>query len=88
MEDLEAIMTIVSNMMDINASHLLVRVFGSLKQIKTQWPIRPDLQHIKQKIQEIESNYKKDGLIDEANRRLAEVGAELERLDKERLKVP
>ncbi|XP_040961200.1 uncharacterized protein [Gossypium hirsutum] len=72
--------------MAINASHLLPRVLGSLEQIKTQWPIRPDLQHIKQKIQEIESNYKDDSLTEEAKRRLVEVGDELERLDQERLK--
>ncbi|KAB2060066.1 hypothetical protein ERO13_A11G321200v2 [Gossypium hirsutum] len=83
--DMEVIIRIVCNMMAINASHLLPRVFGSLEQIKTQWPIRPDLQHIKQKIQEIESNYKDDSLTDEAKRRLVEVGDELERLDQERL---
>ncbi|KAA3471979.1 Coiled-coil domain-containing 27 [Gossypium australe] len=84
--DMEVIIRIVCNMMAINASHLLPRVFGSLEQIKTQWPIRPDLQHIKQKIQEIESNCKDDSLTDEAKRRFVEVGDELERLDQERLK--
>ncbi|PPD93178.1 hypothetical protein GOBAR_DD09882 [Gossypium barbadense] len=86
MADTEVIIRIVCNMMAINASHLLPRVLGSLEQIKTQWPIRPDLQHIKQKIQEIESNYKDDSLTEEAKRRLVEVGDELERLDQERLK--
>ncbi|KAL1146543.1 hypothetical protein V6Z11_A11G381400 [Gossypium hirsutum] len=84
--DKDVIIWIVCKMMAINASHLLPRVLGSLEQINTQWPIRPDLQHIKQKIQEIESNYKDDSLTDEANRRLVEVGDELERLDQERLK--
>ncbi|KAK5787369.1 hypothetical protein PVK06_042023 [Gossypium arboreum] len=84
--DKDVIIWIVCKMMAINASHLLPRVLGSLEQINTQWPIRPDLQHIKQKIQEIESNYKDDSLTDEANRRLVEVGVELERLDQERLK--
>ncbi|MBA0858827.1 hypothetical protein Goshw_000820, partial [Gossypium schwendimanii] len=84
--DMEVIIRIVCNMAAINASHLLARVFGSLEHIKTQWPIRPDLQHIKQKIQEIESNYKDDSLTEEAKGRLVEVGDELERLDQERLK--
>ncbi|KAG4123667.1 hypothetical protein ERO13_D11G340160v2 [Gossypium hirsutum] len=69
-------------------TEVIIRIvfLGSLEQIKTQWPIRPDLQHIKQKIQEIESNYKDDSLTEEAKRRLVEVGDELERLDQERLK--
>ncbi|KAG8479860.1 hypothetical protein CXB51_029509 [Gossypium anomalum] len=86
MTDMEVILRIVCNMTAINASHLLPRVLGSLEQIKTQWPIRPDLQQIKQKIQEIESNYKDDSLTDEAEQRLVEVGDELERLDQKRLK--
>ncbi|KAL1075849.1 hypothetical protein V6Z11_D11G393000 [Gossypium hirsutum] len=85
--DMEVFIRIVCNMAAINAFHLIARVFGSLEQIKTQWPIRPDLQHMKEKIQEIESNYKDDSLTsDEAKRRLVEVGDELERLDQERLK--
>ncbi|XP_052479218.1 uncharacterized protein LOC105761759 [Gossypium raimondii] len=82
--DKDVIIRIVRNMMAINASHLLPRVFGSLEQITTQWPIRPDLQRMKQKIQEIE---KDDSSTDEAKRRIfVEVEYELERIDQERLK--
>ncbi|KAH1084452.1 hypothetical protein J1N35_024213 [Gossypium stocksii] len=71
--DLEVTLRTVCHMTDINASHLLPRV-------------RPDLQQIRQEIQEIESKYKDDSLADKAKQGLFEVGNKLERLDQERLK--
>ncbi|KAK8633107.1 hypothetical protein V6N13_013961 [Hibiscus sabdariffa] len=88
MAGMEAIIWVVWYMMANNVSHLLPQVFGSLK-LKLgmmQWPIRPDLQDIKQKIHGIESNYNVDGSEDEAKRRFVELGDEFERLNQQREK--
>ncbi|TYG80659.1 hypothetical protein ES288_D02G234700v1 [Gossypium darwinii] len=57
MADMESVILVVQTMMANNASHLLPEVLGTLKQIKTQWPVRSDIQTEKQKLQLIKSSY-------------------------------
>ncbi|KAH1098704.1 hypothetical protein J1N35_015625 [Gossypium stocksii] len=58
MADMEAVILVVKMMMAKNASHYLPEVLGALKQVNTQWPVRSDIDALKQKLQEIESSYK------------------------------
>ncbi|XP_052484565.1 uncharacterized protein LOC105794986 isoform X2 [Gossypium raimondii] len=87
MADMESVILVVQTMMAKNASHLLPEVLGTLKQIKTQWPVRSDIQTEKQNLQLIKSNYK-NGVLTEGNAKneLLAVGEKIEGLDEQRLK--
>ncbi|TYH85029.1 hypothetical protein ES332_D02G237900v1 [Gossypium tomentosum] len=87
MADMESVILVVQTMMANNASHLLPEVLGTLKQIKTQWPVRSDIQTEKQKLQLIKSSYK-NGVLTEGNAKneLLAVGEKIEGLDEQRLK--
>ncbi|MBA0738943.1 hypothetical protein Gogos_012252 [Gossypium gossypioides] len=87
MADMESVILVVQTMMANNASHLLPEVLGTLKQIKTQWPVRSDIQTEKQKLQLIKSSYK-NGVLTEGNAKneLLAVGEKIECLDEQRLK--
>ncbi|XP_039036317.1 uncharacterized protein LOC120173109 [Hibiscus syriacus] len=89
--DMESILFIVKLMMDSNSCHLLPQVLGSLKQIKTEWPmrsdipVRSDIQVIEQNIKKIEDESKKCGLTKaEAKLELVKVEVEMKKLDKKR----
>ncbi|GMI65788.1 hypothetical protein HRI_000248100 [Hibiscus trionum] len=89
--DMESILFVVKLMMGSNSCHLLPQVLGSLKQIKTQWPMRFDIP-VRSDIQVIKQNIKR--IVDECkNKRLTEAGAkqelikeekEMEKLDQQR----
>ncbi|TYG48117.1 hypothetical protein ES288_D11G397900v1 [Gossypium darwinii] len=77
---------IFHQMIEMKASALLPKVLGSLKQIKSQCPVRFDLDDIKRKVLEIELEFKDTGLTDEAKWRLLELEEEFKRLDKKWMK--
>ncbi|TYJ12561.1 hypothetical protein E1A91_A11G360500v1 [Gossypium mustelinum] len=82
MRDLEFLTWIKSKSFPVS-----LQVPASFKQIKTQWPMRPDLQSILQKMQDIKAKIK-DHLLneDDTNEELDIVEDELNKLDQQRSK--
>ncbi|XP_017627427.1 uncharacterized protein LOC108470586 [Gossypium arboreum] len=82
MRDLEFLTWIKSKSFPVS-----LQIPASFKQIKTQWPMRPDLQSILQKIQDIKAKIK-DHLLneDDTNEELDIVEDELNKLDQQRSK--
>ncbi|KAG4123638.1 hypothetical protein ERO13_D11G339000v2 [Gossypium hirsutum] len=83
---MESVIWIFHQMIEMKASALLPKVLGSLKQIKSQCPVRSDLDDIKRKVLEIELEFKDTGLTNEAKWRLLELEEEFKRLDKKWMK--
>ncbi|KAG4177629.1 hypothetical protein ERO13_A11G319700v2 [Gossypium hirsutum] len=83
---MESVILIFHQMIEMKASPLLPKVLGSHKQIKSQCPVRSDLDDIKRKVLEIELKFKDTDLTDEAKQRLLELEEEFKRLDQKWMK--
>ncbi|XP_017627822.1 uncharacterized protein LOC108470842 isoform X2 [Gossypium arboreum] len=83
---MKSVILIFHQMIEMKASSLLPKVLGSHKQIKSQCPVRSDLDDIKRKVLKIELEFKDTGLTDEAKRRLLELEEEFKRLDQKWMK--